>query len=121
MAKFVEKLGETAFDNLVNTVGGAPVVTALRTVLAAQGILKRGTALALNADKKMVILGTADGTANCVLAEDVDTTAGDAKALVYLSGHFNRNMLAVKTDYTITAADVEAFRDAGIFLDNSVE
>lgn len=120
MAKNFENLGEMQFDNLVNTVGGVPVVTALRTVLAGQGVLKRGTALAINADKKMVILGTDGATANCVLAEDVDTTA-DAKALVYLAGHFNRNMLAVKAAYTITAADVEAFRAAGIYLDNSVE
>lgn len=120
MANF-EKLGEVTFDNLVNTVGGVPVVTALRPVLAAQGILKRGTALALNADKKMVILGTDGGTANCVLAEDIDATEADVNALVYVSGHFNRNMLAVKADYTITAADVEAFRAAGVYLDNSVE
>ena len=121
MANYYENLGEMQFDNLVNNVGGVPVVTALRPVLAGQGVLARGTALALNADKKLVILGTSGGTADCVLAEEVDTTGADAKALVYLSGHFNRNMLKVKAAYTITAADVEAFRAAGVYLDNSVE
>lgn len=121
MANYYEKMGETTFENLVNTVGGAPLTTGLRTILAGQGALKRGTALALNADKKLVILGTSSATANCVLAEDIDATAADVDACVYLTGHFNRNTLAVKASYTITAADVEAFRAAGIFLDNSVE
>ena len=119
-ANYFENLGEMSFDNIANGAG-VPVVTGLRTILTGQGVLKRGTALGVNADGKMVILGTASATANCILAEDVDTAAGDANALVYLSGHFNRNMLTVKDSYTITADDVEKFRAAGIFLGNSVD
>ena len=120
MANF-EKLGECKFDNLINGVGNLPLITVLRTVLAGQGILKRGTALALNADKKLVILGTDSATANCVLAQDIDTTDADVDGVVYISGQFNRNSLTVKDGYTITADDVEEFRKAGIFLANSVE
>ena len=120
MANF-EKLGECKFDNLINSVGNLPLITVLRTVLAGQGVLKRGTALAIDADNKLVILGTDGATANCILAQDVDTTEGDAACVVYISGQFNRNSLTVKVGYTITADDVEEFRKAGIYLANSVE
>ncbi len=120
MANF-EKLGECKFGNLINGVGDLPRLTVLRTALAGQGILKRGTALALNADDKLVILGTDGATANCVLAKDVDTTEGDAACVVYISGQFNRNSLTVKDGYTITADDVEDFRKVNIAIANSVE
>lgn len=120
MAKYFENLGAMAYDNLVNSADKFD--TALRTILAGAGELKRGTALAMNSAGKMVILGTEGGTANCILAEDVTVGADtDEHALVYLTGHFNRNMLAVADGYEITAADVEEFRKLGIFLDNSVE
>ena len=51
----------------------------------------------------------------------IDATGGDVTALVYLSGHFNRNHLVVAEGYEITAADVEKFRMAGIILANSME
>lgn len=121
MAKYYEHLGKTEFPNLVNEVGTQPVIKGTRTVLSGQGVLKAGTALAANAAGKLVILGTADAKANSVLAEDIDTTGGDVTALVYLSGHFNRNHLAVKASYEITAADVEDFRMAGIILGISME
>ena len=118
MANF-EKLGELTFANI--TAGNdVPVITGLRTILANAGTLKAGTALAINGDGKMVILGTASATANCILAEDVEVGSADAKALVYLAGHFCGNKLAVKASYTITDTDVENFRKGGIYLSNSV-
>lgn len=120
MANF-EKLGECKFDNLINGVGNLPLITVLRTVLAGQGILKRETALAIGEDNKLVILGTDGATANCILAQDVDTTEGDATCLVWISGQFNRNSLTVKDGYTITADDVEDFRKVNIVIANSVE
>lgn len=128
-----KNMGAMTFDNLANSAGDAPVITGLRTIRNATGeavILKKGTALALSGgtagDGKLVILGTpaaADETltANCILNEDVEVGASsDAPALVVISGHFNRNSLAVKDGYTITDADVEAFRVAGIFLANAM-
>ena len=120
MANYYENLGELGFDNIENSAGTIPVITGLRTILGGQGILKRGTALGVNADSKMVVLGTSGGTANCILAADVDTSAGDANALVYLSGHFYGNKLTVAASYTITTADIEAFRAAGIYLENAM-
>ena len=73
-----------------------------------------------------MILGTAAAsnetlTANCILAEDVEVgTDADVQALVYLSGHANANKLAVASSHTITAAEIEAFRAAGIYLENAM-
>lgn len=114
-----ERLGSMQYDNLVNS-NGVTLITGMRSIKAGEGKLKRGTALALGADGKLVILGTADATANCVLCDDVDATT-EVKAEVYLTGHFNLNALIVKDSYTITPADIEALRNGGIYLDNSME
>lgn len=97
-----------------------PVSKALKAIASGQGVLKRGTALALNADGKCVILGTASATAAYILAEDIDATSADATAEVYRTGHFIKNALTVKASYTITDADVEEFRKVGIILDNGI-
>ena len=96
-----------------------PVSKVLKVIASGQGVLARGTALALNADGKCVILGTADATAAYILAEDIDATAG-ATAEVYRTGHFIKNALTVKEGYAITDADVEEFRKVGIMLDNGI-
>lgn len=114
-----EKIGEMTFANFI-AGNDFPVVTGLRTILANAGTLKAGTALAANSAGKLVILGTEGGTANCILAEDVEVGTADVKALVYLAGHFCGNKLAVKASYTITATDAENFRKGGIYLSDSV-
>lgn len=105
-----------------------PVSKVLMPVASGQGKLKRGTALALNTAGKCVILGTKEtvsekqvlAEAAYILAEDVDATDADVMAEVYRSGHFIKNVLVVKADYSMTDADVEAFRKAGIMLDNGI-
>lgn len=105
-----------------------PVSKVLMPVASGQGKLKRGTALALNTAGKCVILGTKEtvsekqvlAEAAYILAEDVDTTGADVTAEVFRSGHFIKNALVVKADYSMTDADVEAFRKAGIMLDNGI-
>lgn len=57
--------------------------------------------------------------ANCILAEDVDATSADTQAMAFIKGHFNKQKLVVKSAYTMTDADVEAFRAKGIILSNS--
>lgn len=107
------------YENLIYSTTPA-TDTFTVTVVSGQGKLKRGTALAINADGKMAILGTSSTTANCVLAEDVDATSADATTVAYRTGHFNANALTVKSGYTITAADKEAFRGKGILLSTAV-
>lgn len=105
-----------------------PVSKVLMPVASGQGKLKRGTALALNTAGKCVILGTKEtvsekqvlAEAAYILAEDVDAKDADVTAEVYRSGHFIKNALVVKEDYSMTDADVEAFRKAGIMLDNGI-
>lgn len=107
---------------------GYPVSKVLMPVASGQGKLKRGTALALNTAGKCVILGTKEtvsekqvlAEAAYILAEDVDATGADVTAEVFRSGHFIKNALVVKADYSMTDADVEAFRKAGIMLDNGI-
>lgn len=127
-----EVMGEVKYANIWNSVD-VPIITGLRTIrklTGAAATYKAGTALALSGgtagDGKLVILGTAAAsnetlTANCILAEDVEVgTDADVQALVYLSGHANANKLAVASSHTITAAEIEAFRAAGIYLENAM-
>lgn len=126
-----EVMGEVKYANIWNSVD-VPVITGLRTIrkLSTAATYKAGTALALSGgtagDSKLVILGTTAAsnetlTANCILAEDVEIgTTADVQALVFLSGHANANKLAVANSYTIKASDVEAFRAAGIYLENAM-
>ena len=123
-----EKIGEEVFENLFNQnfPPADPFAIQLR---AGQGELLRGTVLALSSGEDMVILGTeADTeetlTANCVLAESIDTGSATGTAvtgLAYRTGHFNGNKLIVKESYTITAADKEALRKGGILLSDAVD
>ena len=125
-----EVMGEVKYANIWNSVD-VPIITGLRTIrklTGAAATYKAGTALALSGgtagDDKLVILGTAAAsnetlTANCILAEDVEVgTDADVQALVFLSGHANK--LAVASSHTITAAEIEAFRAAGIYLENAM-
>lgn len=126
-----EAMGEMKYANIWNSAD-VPIITGLRTIrkLSAAATYKAGTALALSGgtagDGKLVILGTAAEsnetlTANCILAEDVEVGTGvDVQALVFLSGHANANKLIVASSHTITAAEIEAFRAAGIYLENAM-
>lgn len=59
--------------------------------------------------------------ADCVLCDDtVVGTAADVVALAYRTGHFARNKLIVADDYTLTAADEQDLRKAGILLDDAI-
>ncbi len=91
------------------------------TIKANAGALKRGTVLAVDADGKMVVLGSGTGTANCILCDDVVVGDADVKAAAYRAGHFAVEKLTVASGYTIKATDKEALRDAGILLSNAVE
>jgi hypothetical protein len=131
MSRLDENLGSVAFDNLINQ--NTPEADVFSVPMrAGLGVVTRGTVLALSSgtggDAAMVILGTQaivdeTLTANCILAQDVDTgtEAGvPVTALAYRTGHFNRNKLTVKTGYTLTKVDEENLRKGGILLDDAV-
>lgn len=120
MTRLDANVGDVNFDNLLYSTEPSADVFGI-TVKSGQGILTRGTALAIDADGKMSILGTASTTANCILSETVDATSADATAAAYRTGHFNTQKLIVKSGYTLTAADKEAFRSKGILLSDAVQ
>lgn len=123
MSKRIDEIIETPKpDNLFAGIQDAEVFTV--EVSQAQGVLKRGTVLALS-DGAYSVLGTdTTGYANAILADDVDTGStgsSTVNATAYRTGHFNANVLIVEDEYEITAADKEALRVAGILLSDAVK
>lgn len=119
MAEQLNRLvAEVGADNLVNSAYTTDACHV--TVASGEGVLKRGTALAVNAAGKAVILGTASATAAWILAKDVDATEADAVAVAYREGHFNADALIVKASYTLTSEDKAEFRKNNIILSDSL-
>lgn len=119
MAEQLNKLvAEVGADNLVNSAYTTDACHV--TVASGEGVLKRGTALAVNAAGKAVILGTSSANAAWILAKDVDATEADAVAVAYREGHFNADALIVKAGYTLTVADKAEFRKNNIILSDSL-
>lgn len=112
------KIAEVKLDDLVYATHETSACHV--TVASGQGVLKRGTVLALNADGKCVILGTDAATANCILAKDIDATDADAVAPAYREGHFNIDALIAKEGYEIKSSDKEELRKLGIILSQSL-
>ena len=118
----VEQLRKTIAIGADNLINSAYTTDACHvTVASGQGKLARGTALAVNADGKAVILGTASATANWILAKDVDATSSDVVTVAYREGHFNTDQLIVKGGYTITEADKAEYRQKNIILSDSLQ
>lgn len=128
-----EKITDAGYDNLIYDVfPKAEVMTVtFRKETSAAATYKRGCVLALStgtgADGKYVALGTTEAgsetlTANAILCDDVTVgTDADVTVLAYRTGHFNEKALSFAGEYTFTAADKEALRDAGILISESVE
>lgn len=119
MAMFETKVMTT--DGLFAAVGPAADAFAVTIKgLSAPATLKRGTVLAKDSDGKMIVLGNTGGTANCVLCDDTEVGTSDVKAIAYRTGHFVAEKLIMKESYTMTVADKEALRAAGILVSNAV-
>lgn len=121
-----KKLGEVEVDGLVTDIDPHIVIGAGVIRKASSGTLKltRGTVLAKSTgtagDNKLVVLGTAASgdtetlTANCILCDDVEVGAEEATVAVYLAGCFDPNKVVMTNSHTLTEADKDALRDAGI-------
>lgn len=122
MADYFENLGACPADNLIagNTI---PIHTASAAIAAAEGRLVRGTVLAAGADGKLKALSAESAGAAAlpygILCDDVDA-ANETAAEVYVSGQFNANALVTKADYKMTAADLAALRNGGIYIENAM-
>lgn len=119
-----QKIGACDADNLFID-SKFPVDAVGVTIASGEGVLARGTVVAMSSKtKKCVILGTAAGESETltpfgVLCDEIDATSADAFTTAYRSGHFNREALIVD-DHTITEADEAALRNGGIFLDSAM-
>ena len=78
------------------------------------------TVLGIDSAGKLGVLGDTGLTAYGILCDDIDATA-EVVAEVYLTGQFNTNALIVKESYTMTTTDIQALRNGGIFLENSMK
>ena len=121
MAKYFEKLGDCVPDNLI-LGNDLPLIIQTATITAGEGKLVRGSVLAAGADGKLKLLSSTSSSATEVpfgiLCDDVDATS-EAVAEVYVSGQFNADALITKAAYELTAADITALRNSGIYLENT--
>lgn len=101
-----------------------PLATGTVTVLSGEGKLSRGSVLMRNSNNKFVLAdedsGTPLGTAEVILADEVDATSADAVANVYISGDFNTDALIVASGYTLSEADRVSLKNAGVYIVNGV-
>lgn len=118
-------IGTLNADNLF--IDGKFPVDAVGIIIASgEGVLSRGTVVAMNeTTEKCVILGTTPSggevlTPYGIICDEVDATSADTFTMVYRSGHFNRNALIVEENYEMTSKDEAALRDGGIYLGNAM-
>lgn len=117
------KAGEYVPDKLILNAKH-PIDVKSIAIANGRGVIARGTVLSLVKETGAYVVcgNTVEGktvVANCIVAEDVDTgstATGTSPCCIYISGSFNQNSLIVKTDYTMTATDIENLRSAGIFV-----
>lgn len=111
-------------ENLFTGVMPAP--TATFELEAGQGLLKRGSLIAIDTDTgqgKLIASGS-EAVSFFVLADDTDTGESGTEAVGctgYLSGNFNKERLIVGEDYDFPTADVAQMRKDGIILQTAME
>lgn len=123
MAEFNTE-GTRTYQNLI--AGEFPRVEKVETLLSGAGDLSAGAVLAQDSgnSNKLVLVDNASATSSiqspyAILAEDVDASAADAEAVVYLSGHFNEDVLTFGGDDTI-ADHRAALRQLGIYTGSNL-
>ena len=120
-----ENLGSVGYDGLI--VANEPVADVVTVKLkGGAGILKRGTVVTGAAGAELAPAAAALSATNgtYILAEDVEVGPVDPlgnTATAYRTGHFARNKLHTDGSYTLTAADEEILRNAGILLSDAIE
>lgn len=112
MALYNEKIGEMTPDKLIANVDVKQVV---QSISIPSGTLKRGTIV--DATGKPLASGLIP---HGILCDDVDASTGAVVAEVYVTGAFNKNALITAGDYALTAENIKALRDGGIFVENAV-
>lgn len=117
-------LGDSKLDNLVAGFRFPLMVKGVE-LAAGQGVLKRGTVLAINTTTGQahpVDSAGANGTnePDCILVETMDTAGGAVKAVAYITGYFFRNGLFFGGSDTYEKHEKE-MRRLGMHLTSSVD
>lgn len=119
MANNLQKLGEFTPDNLIASIH-VKQRTCSGTITAGAGEVKRGAVLAQSENGKLVIMA-GGRTPYGVMCDTVTVGDADEVVEVYLTGCFNHAALNEATGYELTAADIQALRNGGIFIENVME
>ena len=112
-------------DNLIIS-SKFPVDAVGVTIKSGEGKLQRGTVVVMDTQtKKCEVLGTTTASNQNmvpfgIVCDEVDATSGDKFAMVYRSGHFNRDALILEESYQMTDKDEAALRNGGIYLDSAM-
>lgn len=120
-------IGKFDGDNLIATNAHAltsetvTVKSGEKVSTMASPVLPRGTVLARNSADKFIVLGSDTGTAEVILAADIEDTTSDTVAEVYNSGDFNGNALVAAENYSISAGDVADLKKAGVYVVDAVQ
>lgn len=121
---YTKQADSMSYDNLFGNMPGADVQYKSVTLQAGQGVLARGTVVGIiTASQKAVIVNStnADGsqTADCILTDTVDTTAGDVVTTAYSAGTFNRAALIFGGTDTADTHQTR-LRELGIFMNETI-
>jgi hypothetical protein len=104
-------------DNLI--AGDFPIRTRKVTLVTGQNLARGALLGVITASGKYTLSASAaaDGsqTPNAILAEDVDASAGDKDAIVYIAGDFNANTLTYGAGHTAASVRDE-LRNLSIYL-----
>lgn len=119
MAELINNIAESSYAGLIGGISPAPFTKNV-TLAAGTGTLSQGTVLGkITASGKFTKVDSTstDGsqTANAVLADDTDISAGDVIATVLIKGCFNREKLIFGGTDTADKHE-DALRDMNIYL-----
>jgi len=104
--------------------GDFPIRSRKVTLITGQN-LTRGALLGIitasgKATLSLAAAGDGSQVPNCILAEDVDATAADKDAVVYIAGDFNDTAITYGTGHT-AASTREGLRNLNIYLHTPVD
>lgn len=104
--------------------GDFPIRTRKVTLITGQN-LQRGALLGVitaSGKYNLSLSGASDGsqTPKAILAEDVDATAADKDAVVYISGDYNETAITYGTAHTADTVR-EGLRDLNIYLHKPID
>jgi hypothetical protein len=104
--------------------GDFPIRTRKVTLVSGQN-LQRGALLGVittGGKYTLSLSASADGsqTPKAILAEDVNASAGDADAVVYIAGDFNETAITYGTGHTADSVR-EGLRDLNIYLHKPID